>query len=71
MYCRHRQIQLSTQAASDQCFSALSLLDLDDFFFFASDVKKDAHFLNRCPDLIINPRPAGPLDFPPPAGGGC
>ena len=21
-------------------------------------------------DVLINPRPAGPLDFPPPAGGG-
>ena len=26
----------------------------------------------RAPQLLdINPRPAGPLDFPPPAGGGA
>ena len=24
----------------------------------------------KSPCLLINPRPAGPLDFPPPAGGG-
>ena len=29
-----------------------------------------ASFVFGIPDVLVNPRPAGPLDFPPPAGGG-
>ena len=47
------------------CFQKITFWKFDFFYLFDLTLNRFSHFF-----VQINPRPAGPLDFPPPAGGG-